>query len=305
MEFKDNWHFVNSEENRVRLSAYWTATMFAVDCGWNVGRVGNELMELDQETYDHLRRNVNFVLDALPVSYQEQVAEMTKLVFGESRRHIIPKGKSFTVEDVIARQPDTEDFLDVKTIDPKMFASPPADLPPKPAAGDGEPKDASSVSITVETPEVVLKSKAKTAPASAAVAGVSSSAYRPQLPASSVGRNVEGHVKAYWMEDHLPEYQYTMVTNSEGNELPSILFNSVALRAGTSWCIGCGDNCQAGLCRQTLFRFATRVNKVCRGIASCDKDLFIDLEGFAKAFRKEVPPDVFITVAFVRHCNEE
>jgi hypothetical protein len=40
MEFKDNWHFVNSEENRVRLSAYWTATMFAVDCGWNVGRVG-------------------------------------------------------------------------------------------------------------------------------------------------------------------------------------------------------------------------------------------------------------------------
>ena len=39
------------------------------------------------------------------------------------------------------------------------------------------------------------------------------------------------------------------------------------------------------------------MNKVRRGIASCDKDLFIDLEDFAKAFRKEVPPDVFITVA--------
>ena len=47
--------------------------------------------------------------------------------------------------------------------------------------------------------------------------------------------------------------------------------------------------------------FATRVNKVCRGHASCskvpmDKDLFVDLEAFAKAFRKEVPPDVLITV---------
>jgi hypothetical protein len=26
-----------------------------------------------------------------------------------------------------------------------------------------------------------------------------------------------------------------------------------------------------------------------------DKDLWVDLEDFAKAFRKEVPPDVFIT----------
>ena len=68
MEFKDDWHFVNSEENRVRLSAYWTATMFAIDCGWNVGRVSLELSALEQETWEHLRRNVNFVLDALPVS---------------------------------------------------------------------------------------------------------------------------------------------------------------------------------------------------------------------------------------------
>ena len=41
--------------------------------------------------------------------------------------------------------------------------------------------------------------------------------------------------------------------------------------------------------------FATRVNKVCRGHASCSKVPM--LEAFAKAFRKEVPPDVFITVA--------
>ena len=41
---------------------------------------------------------------------------------------------------------------------------------------------------------------------------------------------------------------------------------------------------------------------MCRGHASCskvpmNKDLWIDLESFAKAFCKEVPPDVFITVA--------
>ena len=40
--------------------------------------------------------------------------------------------------------------------------------------------------------------------------------------------------------------------------------------------------------------YATRVNKVCRGTANCSnikmtKELWIDLEDFAKAFRKEVP----------------
>ena len=182
MEFKDDWHFVNSEENRVRLSAYWTATMFAVDCGWNVGRVSLELSALEQETWEHLRRNVNFVLDALPISYQERVSEITKLLFGESRRHFIPIGKSFTVDDVKAQQPDTQDFLDVKTLAPGMFAEPPTDEPPKSAAGDSAPAASSQVSITVQTPEVVLKSKPKAAPerasASTAAADTSPSAYR-------------------------------------------------------------------------------------------------------------------------------
>ena len=299
MEFKDNWHFVNSEENRVRLSA-WTATMFAVDCGWNVSRVGTDLMELPQESYEHPRRNVNFVLDTLPESYQECIAEITQLVFGHSRRHILPTGPAFTVEEVQARQPDTDDFLDVKNLDPKMFATPPADAPPKPATGDGEPNAAASVSITVETPDIVLKSKAKAAPPG--FAGPSSMSYRPQMPASSVGENVEGYVKSYWMEDHLPEYQYTMVTNSEGNEMLGILFNGVAYELEL---LGASD--VETLAKQIhvdkrFADFAARVNKVCRGIASCskvpmDKDLFIDLEAFAKAFRKEVPPDVFITVS--------
>jgi len=102
------------------------STMFAVDWWWNVSTVGLELLGLEQETWDHLRRNINFVLDALPVSYQEKVAEITKLLFGESRRHIIPVGKTFTVEDVQAQQPDTEDFVDVKNLAPGMFATPPA-----------------------------------------------------------------------------------------------------------------------------------------------------------------------------------
>ena len=104
------------------------------------------------------------------------------------------------------------------------------------------------------------------------------------------------------MEEHLPEYQYTMVTNANGLEVPGILFNGTAYELEL---ISASDV-------ETIVRnvrvdrrfedFATRVNKVCRGHASCskvpmDKDLWIDLEDFAKAFRKEVPPDVFITVA--------
>ena len=71
------------------------------------------------------------MLDTLPESCQERIAEITQLVFGQSRRHILPTGSAFTVEEVRARQPDTDDFLDVKNLDPKMFATPPADAHPK------------------------------------------------------------------------------------------------------------------------------------------------------------------------------
>ena len=164
------------------------------------------------------------------------VAEITKLLFGESRRHIIPVGKTFTVEDVQAQQPDTEDFLDAKNLAPGMFATPPKDDPPKPAAGDSAPEASAPVSITVQTPEVLLKSKPKAAPepasASAAVAGASSSAYWPQLPASPVEEHVQGYVKSYWMEDHLPEYQYTMVTITQRGMKYPASFSTVL---PTSW----------------------------------------------------------------------
>ena len=232
MEFKDQWHFVNSEGNRVRLSAYWTATMFAIDCGWNVGRSSLDLASCEQETWDDLRRNLSFVLDDLPVSYQNMVANVTKLLFGESRRHIIPIGKSFTVEDVKAQQPDTEDFLDVKNLAPGTFAEPPRDEPPKSAAGDSAPAASGPVSIMVQTAEVLLKSRPKAvpapapAPAPADVTGASSSQYRPQATAR-LEEHATGYVKAHWMEEHLPEYQYTMVTNSEGNEVYPASFLTV------------------------------------------------------------------------------
>ena len=62
MEFKDNWRFVNSEENRVRLASFWTAILFGLDRAWNCNQVGLELAALPEESFDHLRRNLNFVL---------------------------------------------------------------------------------------------------------------------------------------------------------------------------------------------------------------------------------------------------
>ena len=304
MEFRDQWHFANSEENRTRLAAYWTATLFALDSGWRVGRIGLELSECAQETWDDLRRNMSAVLDELPRSYQETCANITKLLFGESRRHIVPTGRSFTKEDVEAQQPDTEDYIDTKTMPSGMFAEPPSDDPPK-AAGDGEPTAPSRATILVQTAEVMLKSRPKAAPAPvdepADDRGATSSQYRPQATARLEGQ-ASGHVKAYWMEEHLPEYQYTMVTNADGDDVPGILFEGTAYELELISASDVETIASQTRVDKKFSDFATRVNKVCRGHGSCakvpmDKDLWIDLEDFAKAFRKEVPPDVFITVS--------
>ena len=244
-------------------------------------------MEFPQESYEHPRRNVNFVLDTLPESYQECIAEITQLVFGQSRRHILPTGSAFTVEEVQAGQPDTDDFLDVKNLDPKMFATPPADAPPKPATGDGEPKAAARHCVEVQGQSrttCLCRAQLKCIPAANACKlswGECGGLCQVVLD----GRSSSG-----------VSVQYTMVTNSEGNEVPGILFNGVAYELEL---LGASD--VETLAKQIrvdkrFADFATRVtvHKVCRGIASCskvpmDKDLFIDLEAFAKAFRKECP----------------
>ena len=268
------------------------------------GRIGLELSECAQETWDDLRRNMSAVLDELPRSYQETCANITKLLFGESRRHIVPTGRSFTKEDVEAQQPDTEDYIDTKTMPSGMFAEPPSDDPPK-AAGDGEPTAPSRATILVQTAEVMLKSRPKAAPAPADEPaddkGATSSQYRPQATARLEGQ-ASGHVKAYWMEEHLPEYQYTMVTNADGDDVPGILFEGTAYELELISASDVETIASQTRVDKKFSDFATRVNKVCRGHGSCakvpmDKDLWIDLEDFAKAFRKEVPPDVFITVS--------
>ena len=137
MECKENWHFVNSEENRVRLASYWTATLFALDCAWNAWKVGLELSELPEEGFDDLRRNVNFLFENCPESYKDRISKVTEIVFGTSRKHIIPEGCAFTAEEVRLRQPVTED--DVKNLDPKMFPSAPSGPPPDLATGGGAP----------------------------------------------------------------------------------------------------------------------------------------------------------------------
>ena len=301
MEFRDQWHFANSEDNRTRLAAYWTATMFAIDQGCNVARVGLELAECDQEGWDDLRQNLSFVIDDLPVNYQEMVAEASKVLFGRSRRHITPIGKSFTAEEVAAEQPDTEDFIDVKTMPQGTFATPPSAAPPKPAAGDSAPDAPSPATVTVTTAQVVLKSLPKAHQAApAAASGAISFPYQPQATARLDHATV-GTVKAYWMEEHLPEYQYTMVTNSEGNEVPGILFEGTAYELEMVGAADVEAVMQHVRVDKRFSDYATRVNKVCRGHGSCtkvpmDHGLWVDLEDFAKAFRKEVPPDVFITV---------
>jgi len=118
---------------------------------------------------------------------------------------------------------------------PGTFAEALRDEPPKLAAGDSAPATSGQALIIVQTAEVLLKLRPKAVPAPAPTSasapaddtGASSSQYRPWATAR-LEESVTGYVKAHWMEEHFPEYQYTMVTNSDGNEVPGILFNGTA-----------------------------------------------------------------------------
>ena len=71
------------------------------------------------------------------------------------------------------------------------------------------------------------------------------------------------------MDDHLPEYEYTLVVNADGQEVPAINFDGACyelelVKAQDVKSIQCACNVD-----QQFKKFATRVNKVCRGTASC------------------------------------
>ena len=153
---------------------------------------------------------------------------------------------------------------------PGTFAEPPRDDPPKPAAGDGEPATSGTASITVQTAEVLLKSRPKAVPASASAAapaddtGATSSQYRPQATAR-LEEHASGYVKAYWMEEHLPEYQYTMVTNADGDDVPGILFDGTAYELELLSASDVETIASQTRVDKKFSDFATRVNKVCSG----------------------------------------
>ena len=85
-----------------------------------------------------------------------------------------------------------------------------------------------------------------------------------------------------------------MVINADGEGVPGILFNGVAYELEM---IGASDVESLVKCIRVDKRFsdfATRINKVCRGIANCsktpmDKDLYVDL-GFCKSLPQGSAP---------------
>ena len=121
LEFKDQWHFVNSHENRLRLASYWTATMFLIDMAWDLGQVYDQLDRLPRQGWDYFKHNLNFMFEANPQSYKDRVVRASKVVFGDNWRLSPLVGKPFTQDEVRDQQPDTEDYQDPDNLDPAMF----------------------------------------------------------------------------------------------------------------------------------------------------------------------------------------
>ena len=313
MEFKDQWHFINSDENRLRLSSFWSATMFIQDIGSTLIRSWDKLQAIARRDWYALRKNPSFILEEMPESYVEKVKRATKMIFGESKRFVPLVGTKFTSEDVRLRQPDTENHQDPDEM------SEDDDDEPTTAAGDGKllqssPKAKASPPVEVSTRTVTLKSASAQASGSASSASASAAdavanADVTDLPETSKATSrlakalpkPTKYVRSYFMEDHLPEYEYTMVINADHQEVPGILFRGVAYELERVTAADARSIVASIAVDKKFNDYATRVNKVCRGTANCSniemtKDLWIDLEDFAKAFRKEVPPSVGINV---------
>ena len=104
-----------------------------------------------------------------------------------------------------------------------------------------------------------------------------------------------------------------MVTSSQGDEVPGILFNGTAYELELLQASDVESIMRHVRVDKRFEDFATRVNKVCRGIASCskvpmDKDLWIDLEDFAKAQslpQGSAPRRVHHCLKPFRHRNED
>ena len=101
MEFKDQWHFVNnSDDNRLKLSSFWSATTCVMDIGSSFVKCWEKPASLPRRDWFSLRKNPNFVLEGAPESYIEKVKRATKMIFGESKRCVPLVGTRFTAEEV-------------------------------------------------------------------------------------------------------------------------------------------------------------------------------------------------------------
>ena len=195
--------------------------MFIQDIGTTLCRCADKLRATARRDWFSLRKNPNFILEDQPESYVEKIKRATKLIFGESRKFVPLVGSKFTQEEVRLRQPDTENYQD-----PDEMSE---DEDPT-AAGDGKllksspKKKASPRDVDVSTRTVTLKSAPASGSAGPNVADVTDTPAAPGATSSSAKTlpKATKYVRAYHMEDHLPEYEYTLVINSMQSTMRSL-----------------------------------------------------------------------------------
>ena len=71
------------------------------------------------------------------------------------------------------------------------------------------------------------------------------------------------------MENHLPEYEYTMVVHDDGEEVPGILFDGACYELELITASDVSDIVKCLRMEKRFSDYAARINKVCRGTASC------------------------------------
>ena len=239
LEFKHHWHFAKSDENRMRWASYWTATMFLLDMAWDLSQVHDALDRLPQRGWDHFRHNMNFMFEANRQSYKERIMKAFKLVFGENQWCVPLVGRHFTQEEVRAQQPDTEEYHDPDKLDPSMFPAEPKAAPPT-ATREGVSARVKPPppGLTITTPTVKLQSapsKSSPVPPEAVTAAAKAKAAAEETRRSAAASTSDqlpsqaslatGRRRAYYMDDHLPEYEYTLVVSADGHEVPAINFD--------------------------------------------------------------------------------
>ena len=308
MEFRDQWHFANSEENRTRLSAYWTATLFAIDCGWRAGWPNRAWActmcpgIMGWPAKEHGRRP----------------RRAAALLSGDDRRHhqvafwrvpkthypngqVIHQGRrrsSTAWHRGLHRRQDVGSW---------NLCRAPSGWPSKTGRRrrrarnfrhsiDHSPNSRGLVEVTPKSSACLcIRSRACRRHRShfQPVPAAGNCALRGTCIRSRESI-LDGGAFAW-----IPIYNGDQCRWGRCTRYPLWRYG---IRIGTAIGIRRGDHRQPDSRRQEVFWFCGPCQQSLQGDGSCakvpmDKDLWIDLEDFAKAFRKEVPPDVFITVS--------